>query len=64
MGLGVAGVVHPLPGFRKLNPGYAYLKLVHRWQWLSHGQYRHVSEMVAEIGRLLGGWLRLLEACP
>lgn len=35
-----------------------YLKLVHRWQWLSHGQYQHVSEMVAEIGRLLGGWLR------
>ncbi|MBL3527215.1 MAG: four helix bundle protein [gamma proteobacterium endosymbiont of Lamellibrachia anaximandri] len=35
-----------------------YLKLIHKWQWLSHGQYQHVSEMVAEIGRLLGGWLR------
>lgn len=33
-----------------------YLRLSHRWQWLTNGQYRHVSEMVAEIGRLLGGW--------
>jgi hypothetical protein len=35
-----------------------YLRLVHHWRWLSTGQYGHVSEMVAEIGRLLGGWLR------
>ena len=35
-----------------------YLRLAHRWRWLSDGQYRHVSEMVAEVGRLLGGWLR------
>lgn len=28
------------------------------WRWLSDGQYRHVSAMVAEIGRLLGGWLK------
>ena len=33
-----------------------YLRLAHRWRWLSDGQYRHVSAMVAEIGRLLGGW--------
>lgn len=33
-----------------------YLRLASRWGWLSAGQYRHVSEMVAEIGRLLGGW--------
>jgi len=33
-----------------------YLRLVHEWRWLNHGQYRHVSSMVAEIGRLLGGW--------
>lgn len=33
-----------------------YLRLAARWGWLSGGQYRHVSEMVAEIGRLLGGW--------
>jgi len=35
-----------------------YLRLAHHWRWLSHGQYRHVSEMVAEVGRLLGGWLK------
>ncbi len=35
-----------------------YLRLAHRWRWLSDGQYEHVGGMVAEIGRLLGGWLR------
>lgn len=35
-----------------------YLRLCLRWKWMNPGQYRHVSEMVAEIGRLLGGWLR------
>ena len=35
-----------------------YLRLAHRWGWIKDGQYEHVSEMVAEIGRLLGGWLR------
>ena len=35
-----------------------YLRLVHRWRWLSDGQYLHASAMLAEIGRLLGGWLR------
>ena len=33
-----------------------YLRLAWRWQWLSSGQYQHVAEMIAEIGRLLGGW--------
>jgi hypothetical protein len=33
-----------------------YLRLTHQWRWLSAGQYRHVSVMVAEVGRLLGGW--------
>lgn len=33
-----------------------YLRLAHRWNWLSSGQYEHVSAMVVEIGRLLGGW--------
>jgi hypothetical protein len=35
-----------------------YLRLAHHWRWLSDGQYQHASQMVAEIGRLLGGWLR------
>ena len=33
-----------------------YLRLAVRWGWLSGGQYEHVAKMVAEIGRLLGGW--------
>lgn len=33
-----------------------YLRLAARWGWLSEGQYQHVAHMVAEIGRLLGGW--------
>ncbi|MCB1929922.1 MAG: four helix bundle protein [Rhodocyclaceae bacterium] len=35
-----------------------YLRLAHHWRWLSDGQYGHVSTIVAEIGRLLGGWLK------
>lgn len=35
-----------------------YLRLAHRWQWLTDGQYEHAAEQVAEIGRLLGGWVR------
>jgi multidrug efflux pump subunit AcrA (membrane-fusion protein) len=35
-----------------------YLRLAHRWEWLNTGQYEHVSAIVAEIGRLLGGWLK------
>lgn len=41
-----------------LNRLRLYLRLVHRWQWLSDSQYAHAVSMVAEIGRLLGGWLR------
>lgn len=33
-----------------------YLRMCLRWEWIKEGQYRHVSEMVAEVGRLLGGW--------
>jgi hypothetical protein len=35
-----------------------YLRLARQWSWLGNGQYRHVSTMVAEIGRLLGGWMK------
>jgi four helix bundle protein len=35
-----------------------YLRLATRWGWLSAEQYEHVAAMVAEIGRLLGGWLK------
>jgi hypothetical protein len=35
-----------------------YLRLAHRWRWLSDGQYAQAGGMVGEIGRLLGGWLK------
>jgi four helix bundle protein len=35
-----------------------YLRLASRWGWLSGGQYRHAARMVAELGRLLGGWIK------
>ncbi|MDA1190066.1 MAG: diversity-generating retroelement protein Avd [Candidatus Poribacteria bacterium] len=41
-----------------LNTLRLYLRLSHQWKWLSAGQYEHVSRMIEEIGRLLGGWLR------
>lgn len=39
-----------------LNLVRLYLRLAFRWQWLTSGQYEHVSKMIEEIGRLLGGW--------
>ncbi|MCI0576430.1 MAG: diversity-generating retroelement protein Avd [Chloroflexi bacterium] len=33
-----------------------YLRLCQDLHLLTPRQYRHVAEMVAEIGRLLGGW--------
>jgi len=33
-----------------------YLRLAHEMGWLKPGQYAHAARMVAEIGRLLGGW--------
>jgi hypothetical protein len=41
-----------------LNKMRLYLRLAHHWRWLNNGQYNHVSQMVAEVGRLLGGWIR------
>lgn len=38
-----------------------YLRYVHRWRWISPGQYEHASRMIAEIGRLLGGWKLVTE---
>ncbi len=39
-----------------------YLRLAARWTWLSAGQYEHVAKMEAEIGRLLGGWIKVTKA--
>jgi hypothetical protein len=35
-----------------------YLRLAHQFQWLKVGQYEHVSRMLEEVGRLLGGWFK------
>lgn len=42
----------------RLNQLRFYLRLAHHWRWLSDGQYQHISLIVAEVGRLLGGWLK------
>lgn len=36
-----------------------YLRLCDRWHWLNKGQYHHASTLVAEIGKLLGGWIKV-----
>lgn len=41
-----------------LNKVRLYLRLAYQWQWLNSGQYKHVSAMVEEIGRLLDGWMK------
>lgn len=38
-----------------------YLRLCHDLQLLNPGQYEHVSRMIAEIGRLLGGWRKSVQ---
>jgi four helix bundle protein len=41
-----------------------YLRLCEKWQWITPGQYYHASELVAEIGRLLGGWIKSVTPGP
>jgi hypothetical protein len=41
-----------------------YLRLCEKWRWLTPGQYKHASVMVAEIGRLLGGWMKYVVPGP
>ncbi len=33
-----------------------YPRLATRWEWLNQGPCRHASNMLAEMGRLPGGW--------
>jgi four helix bundle protein len=35
-----------------------HLRLCQRMEFLSLGQYEHIAKMVAEIGKLLGGWYK------
>lgn len=41
-----------------------FLQMAWRWQWLSNGQYEHVSGLTDELGRLIGGWRRTGQAQP
>jgi hypothetical protein len=45
-----------------LNKLRLYLRLARQWNWLGSGQYQHASTMVAEIGRMLGGWIKTTRA--
>jgi len=47
-----------------LNKLRLYLRLIRQWNWISGGQYHHVSRMVADVGKLLGGWIRQTKSAP
>jgi len=55
---GAARLAHLEAADAHLNKLRLYLRLAQHWEWLSGGQYEHVSRMVASLGRLLGGWMR------
>ena len=46
----------------RLNKLRLYLRLANKWNWLKDAQYEYASRMVAELGRLLGGWIRQTRA--
>lgn len=48
--------LHEADGF--LTTLRLYLRLAFQWAWIDTGQYEHVSKMLEEIGRLLGGWIK------
>jgi hypothetical protein len=39
-----------------------YVRLARELGWLNAGQYAHAAKMLAEIGRLLGGWKKVTES--
>lgn len=41
-----------------------YLRLSHRLELFSPGQYEHAARMAVEIGKLLGGWRKSIAAAP
>ena len=41
-----------------LNKVRLYLRLAQQWGWISLGQQEHAGRLVAELGRLLGGWIQ------
>lgn len=36
-----------------------YLRLCREWNWLTPGQYQYAAQMITEMGRLLGGWIKV-----
>ena len=36
-----------------------YVRLAVKWDWLTPGQYQHLAAMLAEVGKLLGGWRKI-----
>lgn len=36
-----------------------YVRLASELGWLNDGQYAHAAKMLAEVGRLLGGWQKV-----
>ena len=41
-----------------------YLRLAHHWRWITPGQYEHAGRLIAELGRLLGGWQKVTRQQP
>jgi four helix bundle protein len=59
---GLQRVQHLQAADAHLNKLRLYLRLVHHFKWLSSGQYEHVSRIVVQIGKLLGGWIKQTES--
>ena len=43
----------------QLDKARFYMRLAHQWRWINPGQYEHAGRMLAEMGRLLGGWQKV-----
>ncbi|MEZ4867195.1 MAG: diversity-generating retroelement protein Avd [Caldilineaceae bacterium] len=48
----------------QLDKVRTYWRLAHHWRWISPTQYEHGGRMVAELGRLLGGWQKVTRQRP
>jgi four helix bundle protein len=59
---GQARMQHLQSADANLNKLRVYLRLAWQWDWLSSGQYEHASRLVAEVGKLLGGWIKQTKA--
>ena len=61
-----AMAAEPLPLLRQADVELTklrfYLRLCRDLQLMSIGQYQHAAQMVNEVGRLLGGWIKPLAA--